>query len=93
MKFVIYQTKALRHPVRESGDSWLTENEMSRNLNRTTFVPFAMTYEMAAALKLNFNLERNFSKWGYFSLSINDGQYAVDRNVVNIFITLNILRT
>lgn len=62
MKFVIYQTKALRHPVRESGDSWLTENEMSRNLKRTTFVPLAMTYEMAAALKLNNNLERIFAK-------------------------------
>lgn len=53
MKLVIYQTKALRHPVRESGDSWLTENEMSRNLKRTTFVLLAKTYEMAAALKLH----------------------------------------
>lgn len=62
MKLVIYQTKALRHPVRESGDSWLTENEMSRHLKRTTFVPLAMTSEIAAALKLNNNIKRVFAK-------------------------------
>lgn len=51
MKVVIYQTKALRHPVGGTVDSWLTENEISRNFKRTTFVPLEITYEITALNK------------------------------------------
>lgn len=51
MKVVIYQTKALRHPVGGTVDSWLTENEISRNFKRTTFVSLEIAYEITVLNK------------------------------------------